>query len=258
METLLKRTLIFIWMLMNSSWAFSQQIYLQTATTSGGTAHGTGGRSSFALGQAFFTKHTGQEGNVSPGVIQFLGESSDPLPITLLSFTAVYNSHNYTVDLIWFTTAEINNDYFTIERGKDGMEFSPIGYVAGAGNSNTLLRYDFADEQPLTGINYYRLKQTDYDGTYDYSPIVAVNIDEVLPELTVFPNPASKYIHIRIDNPHSLENSWELLSLNGRLVKSGSFSGDFETLLLKDLPNGTFLLRIFRKDFSATLKIIKN
>ncbi|TVQ19338.1 MAG: T9SS C-terminal target domain-containing protein [Bacteroidetes bacterium] len=237
--------------------ASAQQMYLQTATSAGGTSSGSGGSASYAIGQAFYVKNTGSGGVTSQGVIQLLSGSSDPLPITLLSFTAVYNPADHAVDLTWYTTAEINNDFFTIERSQDGLQFLPIGYVDGAGNSNTLMRYDFKDQQPLPGISYYRLKQTDYDGSFDFSQIVAVSINEQSIDLTIYPNPASQYINIRLDNPNSLENSWELLSLNGRLVKRGSFNGEQETLFLADLPDGTWLLRIYRKGFSATLKIIK-
>lgn len=235
----------------------SQQISLQAFTTAGGSASGVGGSTSFAIGQLVYTKNSSASHQVNQGVIQLLSGSSDPLPITLLSFIAVYNPDDHAVELTWFTTAEINNDFFTIERSRDGLQFLPIGYLDGAGNSNTLLRYDHVDDQPLTGISYYRLKQTDYDGSFDYSPMVAVSIDDVLPELTVFPNPASQYVKIRIDNPNSLENSWELLSLNGRLVKRGSFNSEHETLFLTDLPDGNWLLRIYRSDFSRTMKIIK-
>lgn len=257
METLTKKILLLLLIVINSPWASTQQIYLQSSTASGGTAGGSGGSASYAIGQAFFVKNSGTEGTVSQGVIQLLSGLSNPLPITLLSFIAVYNPDENTVDLTWYTAAEINNDYFTIERSHDGLEFSPIGYRAGAGYSNTLLRYDFEDEQPLPGISYYRLKQTDFDGTFDYSPIVAVQIKVFLPNLTVYPNPTSQYLHIRLDNPDLAENTWELLSMNGRLVKRGSFHGEQETVFLADLPDGTWLLRIFRRDFSATLKIIK-
>ncbi|MFZ5553080.1 MAG: hypothetical protein ACOZCO_08190 [Bacteroidota bacterium] len=96
------------------------------------------------------------------------------LPIELLKFDARYNGHD--VDLTWETATEINNDYFTVERSVNGIEFEPLLTVKGAGNSNINISYAAVDKEPVLGIGYYRLKQTDYDGQYSYSDIKSVNI----------------------------------------------------------------------------------
>lgn len=95
------------------------------------------------------------------------------LPITLLYFKA--SNSESAIDLTWTTSSEINNDYFTIERSLDGEQFSALKHLPGAGNSNTNLNYTCRDERPVQGRNYYRLKQTDFDGNYSYSDPVAVN-----------------------------------------------------------------------------------
>ena len=94
-------------------------------------------------------------------------------PITLLSFTGKQLSATEN-ELEWITEAEINNNFFTIERSANANLFIPFGTVNGAGNSNTTLFYNFIDEHPFNGINYYRLKQTDFDGKYSYSDIIAI------------------------------------------------------------------------------------
>lgn len=95
-----------------------------------------------------------------------------PLPISLLNFNA--RPENDYVMLDWVTETEINNAYFTIERaGSDGV-FMPIGSMPGAGNSTQPLHYTNFDSDPLEGISYYRLKQTDYNGAFEYFPPVAV------------------------------------------------------------------------------------
>ena len=237
--------------------ADAQQIHLQAATSAGGTATGTGGSASFALGQVFFKKDSGSDAQISQGVIQILQNPSDPLPITLMSFIAEYIPEDHVVMLTWITSSEIGNDYFTIERSSDAQEFREIETVQGAGYSNKTLLYQWTDHEPLPGISYYRLRQTDFDGTFDFSPIVAVQINETLPELFVYPNPTTQYIHIRIDNPNQLKNSWQLLNLNGRIINQGSFHSEHETLFLTDLPTGAWLLRITRDDYVTTLRIIK-
>ncbi len=97
-----------------------------------------------------------------------------PAPITLLEFTAVYTKPQ-TVALNWSTSAEINNHYFTVQRSTDGVNFVDILTVPGAGNSNHVNLYDAIDGQALSGISYYRLKQTDFDGAFTYSNIVKVS-----------------------------------------------------------------------------------
>jgi len=98
-------------------------------------------------------------------------------PITLLSFTGKQLSASEN-GLEWITEAEINNNFFTLEHSNNTNEFIAFGTVKGAGNSNTTLFYNFIDEHPFNGINYYRLKQTDFDGKYSYSDIVAVKSND--------------------------------------------------------------------------------
>jgi hypothetical protein len=99
-----------------------------------------------------------------------------PLPITLVEFNASPHQNNIMTN--WTTSAEINNDYFTVERSQNGVEFIPIGRVEGAGNSDYEINYFLIDKEFESGINYYRLKQTDYDGKETYSQIVSVDIEK--------------------------------------------------------------------------------
>lgn len=94
------------------------------------------------------------------------------LPIELLYFNAVLNGDE--VDLSWVTKTEIDNDYFTIERSLNGEEWQAIYEVDGAGNSSNEIEYYEVDRDPFFGKSYYRLKQTDFNGEFSYSPIVSV------------------------------------------------------------------------------------
>jgi hypothetical protein len=118
-----------------------------------------------------------------------------PLPVELLSFNAS-SPDNKTVLTEWISASETNNDFFTIERSHDAMSFEAVGQVKGAGNSNTGLAYSFVDDHPLSGISYYRLRQTDFDGKFSFSGIVAVALgDGDNPGFTIFPNPASTVLN---------------------------------------------------------------
>ncbi|MGQ0827452.1 MAG: T9SS type A sorting domain-containing protein [Bacteroidota bacterium] len=112
----------------------------------------------------------------------------NPLPIELLSFDAKPN--DAVVDLKWTTATEINNDYFTIERSKDGVIFETVSIVDGAGTSFSILNYSLVDDLPYKGVSYYRLKQTDFDGKISYSELVPVEFkmnDDF--SFDIYPNP---------------------------------------------------------------------
>lgn len=120
--------------------------------------------------------------------------SSVPLPIELLNFKAeVMNNHQ--VKLNWQTASELNNDYFTIQRTRDGLDWEDLAIIDGAGNSTTVLNYTSLDLKPYLGISYYRLKQTDFDGHFSYSNLINIKI-ETTTSLSIFPNPTNGIITI--------------------------------------------------------------
>lgn len=98
----------------------------------------------------------------------------DPLPIELLYFFGTPNEKERRIDLNWATSSEINNDYFDIEKSKNGLEWEKIAKVQGAGNSTSMLTYETKDEYPIIGLSYYRLTQTDFNGESKIFPIESV------------------------------------------------------------------------------------
>jgi hypothetical protein len=113
---------------------------------------------------------------------------SNPLPIELISFNALVQQAE--VKLQWSTASELNNDFFIIQRSQDAENWEDVMVVKGAGNSTQRMDYETIDELPYTGIFYYRLKQTDFDGQYSYSEVRRVEVTQAF-QLKVFPNPAS-------------------------------------------------------------------
>ena len=115
------------------------------------------------------------------------------LPIELVSFTAI--KLDETALLEWQTASETNNEKFVIERSINGVDFERIGEVMGAGNSTHINNYEFIDDAPENGINYYRLKQVDFDSTFEYSEIRSLNFEQGL-DIKVYPNPVSNHLTI--------------------------------------------------------------
>ncbi|MES2763299.1 MAG: T9SS type A sorting domain-containing protein [Bacteroidota bacterium] len=122
--------------------------------------------------------------------------ATSPLPIELLSFDAIMNDKK--VDITWATATESNNDYYTIEKSKDGISFETVSIVDAAGNSLSTVHYSDVDYNPYEGIFYYRLKQTDLNGTFTYSKIVAVNYMISDDGFTMFPNPTDGNINLSL------------------------------------------------------------
>lgn len=102
-----------------------------------------------------------------------LVDESNPLPIELIRFAG--NCADGQVEVTWTTASETNNDFFTVQRSIDGVNFEDVTIVDGAGNSSSIINYSAVDYNPYGGTSYYRLKQTDFDGTSQYSDVVAVS-----------------------------------------------------------------------------------
>jgi len=118
-------------------------------------------------------------------------------PLTLLDFTAKANNEKQVL-LQWRTTNEVNSNKFVVERSADGVAFETIGNVT-SNNTAGMNYYQLLDQQPLNGINYYRLKQVDKDGKYSYSNIVAVNLNSSITKVALTPNPARDRIKLQVD-----------------------------------------------------------
>ncbi|MCH8904543.1 MAG: T9SS type A sorting domain-containing protein, partial [Bacteroidetes bacterium] len=161
-----------------------------------------------------------------PTGFAFSGGSAAALPIELLNFEA--NVVRDMIRISWSTGSELNNDFFTIQRSIDGIEFEEIAQISGAGNSISTIHYEVLDTNAPYGLIYYRLKQTDYNGEFKLYPVVSVQYDYDIP-FKVYPNPAFTTDKINIEfnqssNATSINQPEELLVVlydqMGRLVYS--------------------------------------
>ncbi len=145
------------------------------------------------------------------------------LPIELRSFNAVCNGDK--VNLNWSTVSETNNDYFTIEHSKDLQSWEIISTIPGAGNSNTTLNYSITDNKPYSGTNYYRLKQTDFNGNYKLFNVISAgcNNDDI-PTFSVYPNPVKGQLNVKTSTGNC---TYEIKIINevGKVCYNNSFSG---------------------------------
>ncbi|MEA3447440.1 MAG: T9SS type A sorting domain-containing protein [Bacteroidota bacterium] len=188
-----------------------------------------------------------------------LGSEKEPLPVELIAFDGT--CHEDFVDLSWTTASEINNEIFLVQRSVDGNVFETIGNVQGAGNSNQLEKYDFADEKPVPNA-YYRLKQVDFNGDYKYSNIINVKcINASEPQFAVYPNPFREELNVIVSNLPDSRFTIKIYSMDSRLVKNYQFEALTEEthkiLFLDDLAPAMYVIRIISDDFVKTYKIDK-
>lgn len=120
--------------------------------------------------------------------ISSIDGTNTPLPIELTSFEGI--GEGALVKLLWTTASELNNDFFTVERLNADLRFDPITRVNGHGTVRDKQSYFAYDQNPQEGTNYYRLKQTDFDGTATFSEVISVEVTESGNALIVYPNPS--------------------------------------------------------------------
>ncbi|MFD1630324.1 T9SS type A sorting domain-containing protein [Pseudopedobacter beijingensis] len=181
--------------------------------------------------------------------------SEGALPVSLSDFTASIKNGRNT--LIWKTHSESNNDKFEVQRSGDGQNFETIATVyskAENGNSNTVLDYQYIDENPLSGINYYRLKQLDKDGSVNIHAVKSIN--NGLSAITVSPNPTKDIVFI--SNAAQVALDYQVTDIAGKVILSGKSVNSKIEVSLKDLKPAIYLVKVLDSgQLTSTFKVIK-
>ena len=192
--------------------------------------HGNGGTTGNAAAGTIVT--SGVVSAFSPFTLAST-TSVNPLPIELVGFVATPVGNS--VELGWGTLSELNNDYFTIERSLFGVEFEEVARIKGAGTTTTRQTYGYVDTHPHYGASYYRLKQTDFNGSTSFSNIVKVDLgapDQIL----VYPNPVARSTTALIDH----KGSFALFNSMGQRVLVIDNNDELDT---RGLPSGVYTLK---------------
>jgi Secretion system C-terminal sorting domain len=183
-----------------------------------------------------------------------------PLPVTLEYFTARKN--NTTSSLLhWKTIQEINTAYFDIERSSDAIGFKKIGKVNAGGNSTTAIEYNFIDNNPEQGINYYRLRQVDIDGSFMYTPARQVIFDKLQAgSVKYYPNPTNGILTIELSAVNSNEvrvvNICNSAGLVVNQFKISAFAGTKMQIDLSKYAKGTYFIQVKTAIINSTERIV--
>ncbi|WP_347156440.1 T9SS C-terminal target domain-containing protein [Pontibacter chitinilyticus] len=162
------------------------------------------------------------------------------LPVELVSFTAKLKAD--LVELAWQTASEKESDHYDVERSIGNSLFEPIGRVAGKGTTAQVSDYTFTDEQPQPGTSYYRLKQTDTDGSYTYSAVATVVRAATESIVRVYPTMAEQFLEV--DTGGQIEQQAMVLDMLGRqvMVQRLPETTSHYTLNVASLRGGTYVL----------------
>ena len=188
--------------------------------------------------------HTISMSSMSTNLYYFgVGSQGSPLPVELTYFNANWieqgTSTPLSAQLIWSTAVELNNSHFEIERSIDGIHFEVIGRIEGNGTTNSPQQYSFTDQNVPNGEDYiyYRLKQVDYDGQYEYSDVRTLQASQnAMPTLNVYPNPAVNQLYIDFSAPVESVRVYNTL---GELVP---LTYQTNTLNVESLSPGNYIL----------------
>ncbi len=190
-----------------------------------------------------------------------MGDRIVPLPVELISFTA--RKIEKSVVLNWSTATEINNSHFAIERSTDGTSFTAIDSVAGAGNSNSVIDYNYTDMNAIPATNsYYRLRQVDFDGKTSYSAVQLIKVIQTMTIGDIYPMPAVENINVPVESLKGGNCTADIYDLSGKLVHSETFTLGVASQTLSistaDLKQGMYVLSINNSNGeNHTMKLLK-
>ena len=189
---------------------------------------------------------------------------SNPLPITLLSFTGeTIDGRNH---LQWITASEVNNDYFELQRSFDGINYETIKKVEGQGTTNRETIYDYVDKSPFNGLNYYRLKQVDFDGTvtilHAFIVVLKIELEHLSLSFTTYPNPTTpNNVNLEIVADQRSPLLIRMLDLYGRVMyvrqfEPGEMSGSIKIKSNEHMKQGIYLIVVEQEGRQVNRKLM--
>lgn len=225
-----------------------------TGGSKGGSGTGGDGGTSFVATTNDPTNTSVEEGTATDGsdgsVCICYSSSAVPVELMFLKGAAIDGG----IQLAWQTASEQNNEGFEIERSLNAKDWKQIGFVAGNGTTVEAQNYSYLDESAFANLQYYRLKQIDYDGQYEYSDIIAVRRADKTEALSVYPNPVQQSLNYQVGDMDAVE-SVQLYDIYGKLLKTANvINGE---LSMADVAVGTYILVVQTPQKSMQQLVVK-
>jgi hypothetical protein len=181
---------------------------------------------------------------------------NSPLPVTLIYFNVSEITEN-SVNLEWATAVEINFERFIVERSTNGSGFSEIGSLKGFGTTQERHNYSFADNNPINGRSYYRLKAVDYDGYFEYFNVIPVSYASAK-KLSTFPNPSNgSFIELNLNFQPAADAQVQIFDATGLML--GKYPvGGFQNQInfSSNLIRGTYFIRYISSEHTEVIRFM--
>lgn len=174
-------------------------------------------------------------------IFQGIGENVSILPVTLVFFTG--NMVGDEAVLNWLTASELNNSGFEVEHSLNGIDFESIGWVNGNGTTNIPNTYNFVQENLSGGIHYYRLKQIDFDGVFEYSNIISLEYKSNV-KVKIFPVPAQNMLNVNINSKDIQNAQLNIVDVSGKRLRTITQVNSNNQIDLSYLPSGSYFIQI--------------
>jgi flagellar basal body rod protein FlgF len=178
-------------------------------------------------------------------------------PVNWLYVKAQLQNNNSLVN--WATASETNTKSFDIEWGTNGLNFTKLGEVSAAGNSNVVSNYNFTHPNPASGFNYYRVKQVDLNGDFKYSTIVKVLYNKNIKQTMVAPNPVADILNV-IETQSVFVKSITIVDGKGAIVIQKSINAEEQVLSIpvSQLAKGQYVIKVQYKNEAKSYGFMKN
>ncbi|MFA6152475.1 MAG: GEVED domain-containing protein [Chitinophagaceae bacterium] len=179
-----------------------------------------------------------QDGEVEDYFIPF-ADVSTPLPVKLISFNALADEAN--ISLNWDVADQHNVDYYEVQKSSNGIDFAGAGSVKAAEGKK---HYSLTDQNPVSGLNFYKLKSVDFDGRYQYSGnTLRLNFSRGFKQINIYPNPAKKTIIVRSGQSGNL--SLMVYNIKGQAVIQKNLSTEITTIDISGLKSGNYYFKVY-------------
>lgn len=172
------------------------------------------------------------------------------LPVSFAAVKAYTASDG--IDILFSTAEEINNDHFIVERSEDGHTFDALATIESKSSSEKILHYEYKDTMPIFGINYYRIKQVDYDGKYSYSQVVKSHFNTSRPDLFIFEMQGL----MTIKSSKSIDKVG-VYNISGQPIYMSQPASDSWEMDVMDWPPGMYLVQVSSQGHTIQTKIVK-
>jgi hypothetical protein len=173
-----------------------------------------------------------------PGIVSTFFPCGLILPVELQKFTIIKQNSSSIAE--WTTLTELDNQGFEIQHSKDSRNWKEIGFIEGTGTTSEEQNYTFTHRDPTEGVNYYRIKQMDYNGTYAYSEIRSVLFQSNTTGLEIYPNPVKDYLTLKGDT--ALGKKFTIYNTAGQIIKNGTVLR--KQIDCSDVSIGLYIVRI--------------